>query len=670
MATQALAPLTGHRADIQVLRGLAVLLVVLYHAEVVFPGGYIGVDVFFVISGFVIGRILIHEFSSTDRLSFRNFYARRFRRILPALALMLIVVVLLAPILAPLGAGSVTNATAAASALFSANFYLYASEIDGYFATASTLNPLLHTWSLAVEEQFYLAIPALLFVTWRATIRRTRLSPITTARLLIAAITVISLFACIGLSWRPDLLPLRGQSFAYFSPFTRAWEFCFGLGLVLLPARWAATRPATRIALGILGYGGITASALIFSEATNFPSYRAILPVAATALAILAAAPTPRLIRPLVFLGDNSYGWYLWHWPLIVFAAALWPRAGVTPLVIAAAVALIPAVLSRQLLERRLVPRLTESLGARSSIVMTVGCITLPFIAIALSHPIITRTNASTAVTLARDSTKNGYGSTSALCGAGVPLGPGTPEGCIANSEGATTIVLIGDSNAVQFNDTLLSLAEPLNARIELAGSIGCPMLDPGELFPAEETSCRTYQRGTLDELRARPRDIVIIGFSPSKTLPSRWFQTAPEGAEARLIANTSALINAVIATGARTVLINEVPKPAWSDPQWRPLNCSALVANIDIERCGFPSFDPRSNADFIQIRRIEDSIAAETGVETWDLDDSVCPRHRCTQFIDGTAMFHDDSHLNPEVIERIRERMLKLVQQPQSSPD
>lgn len=86
------------------------------------------------------------------------------------------------------------------------------------------------------------------------------------------------------------------------------------------------------------------------------------------------------------------------------------------------------------------------------------------------------------------------------------------------------------------------------------------------------------------------------------------------------------------------------------------------------IERCGFPSFDPRSNADFIQIRRVEDSIAAETGVETWNLDDSVCPRHRCTQFIDGTAMFHDDSHLNPEVIPRIRERMLGLVQQPQSS--
>lgn len=108
MARQALAPLTGRRSDIQVLRGLAALLIVLCHAEVVFPGGYIGVDVFFVISGFVIGRIRIHEFTTTVRLSFRNFYARRFRRILPALALMLTVMVLPAPILAPLGAGTDT----------------------------------------------------------------------------------------------------------------------------------------------------------------------------------------------------------------------------------------------------------------------------------------------------------------------------------------------------------------------------------------------------------------------------------------------------------------------------------------------------------------------------------------------------------------------------------
>ncbi len=663
METESLAPLTGHRSDIQVLRGLAVLLVVLFHADVVFPGGYVGVDVFFVISGFVIGRLIIHELTTTNRLSFREFYARRFRRILPALALMLIVVVLLAPILAPLSAGNVTNATAAASALFSANFYLYAHDIGGYFATSSTLNPLLHTWSLAVEEQFYLAIPALLLLVWRFTIRRTRISPITTARILVATITLISLFACVLLSWRVSLLGGRALSFAYYSPFTRAWEFCFGLGLVLLPARWAAKRPATRITVGIIGYTGIFASALIYTESTNFPGYRAILPVAATALAILAAAPTPRLIRPMVFLGDNSYGWYLWHWPLIVFAGAFWTNTGPTPLVIAATISLVPAILSRQLLERRLVPRITKTHTTRSSMILATACITLPFLAIALSQPITNQTNTNPTAARARDNAKDLEKLQRAPCGQGVALGPNTADTCIVNPDGATTIALIGDSNAVQFGETFASLAEDLDARIEFAGFNGCPLLDEGRNSGA--VPCDWYRRDTLNELRAHPRDIVIIGFAPSWFLIKYGFRAEPDGGEAKLAAQTSPYINAVIATGARTVLINEVPKPYWTQEQWNPGNCSALAAVIDLEHCGFPSFDPRSTAEFGHVRRIEASVVAATGVEIWNVDDAVCPEHRCTQFIDDKAIFGDSGHIRIEPNPRVRARLIELLQTP-----
>lgn len=668
MTSHTLAPLTGHRTDIQVLRGLAVLLVVLYHADVVFPGGYVGVDVFFVISGFVIGRLLVHELTTTDRLSFRAFYARRFRRILPALALMLIVVVLLAPLLAPIGAADVTNATAAASALFSANFYLFAHEVGGYFATASTLNPLLHTWSLAVEEQFYLAIPALLLLTWRFTARRTRIAPLTTARVLVAVITLISLLACILLSWRQGLLAGRALSFAYFSPFTRAWEFCFGLGLVLLPARWARLRPSTRIAFGVLGYAGIAFSALMFTDTTTFPSYRAILPVAATALAILAAAPTPRIARPLVFFGDNSYGWYLWHWPLIVFAAALWPRAGVTPLIIAAFIALVPAVLSRKLLEQRLVPRVTGSQSMRSAGLLAVACITLPFLAIAVSHPITSRTNSAVNVTRAQEIADTGRLLQNNPCDRGVPLGADTPEECIVNPDGATTITLIGDSNAGQFLETLRPMAEVLDARVELAAYYGCPIIGTGEKLDGMPPLCSTYTRDTLDDLRAHPRDIVIVGFAPSDWLATHRFRTAPEGAEARLVADASAALNTIIATGARTVLIEEVPKPAWSDERWHPANCSALAAIIDIERCGFQAFDPRSTSRFDPARRVRNSIVAETGAETWNFDDLICVEYRCTQFIDGAGIFGDPAHLSNAGASRVTERMLERLREPRSS--
>lgn len=667
MTSQSLAPLTGHRTDIQVLRGLAVLLVVLYHADVVFPGGYVGVDVFFVISGFVIGRILFHELISTDRLSFRAFYARRFRRILPALALMLIVVVLVAPLLAPIGAADVTNATAAASALFSANFYLFAHDVGGYFATASTLNPLLHTWSLAVEEQFYLAIPALLLVTWRVTARRTRFAPITTARVLVAAITLISLFACIVLGWRQGLLAGRALSFAYYSPFTRSWEFCFGLGLVLLPARWVTLRHPTRIAFGALGYLGIAASALMFNDSTTFPSYRAVLPVAATALAILAAAPTPRVMRPLVILGDNSYGWYLWHWPLIVFAAALWPLAGATPLIIAAFVALVPAVLSRRLLEQRLVPRITRSQSLRSVGLLAVACIALPFLAIALSQPITTRTNSAVNVARAQEIADTGRLLKTDPCDRGVPLGPDMSEECVVNPDGATTITLIGDSNAGQFLETLRPMAEVLDARVELAAYYGCPIIGTGEKLDGISPLCSTYTRDTLNELRALPRDIVIIGSAPSDWLATHRFRTAPEGAEARFVADASTALTAIIATGARTVLIEEVPKPEWADERWHPANCSALAAIIDIERCGFQAFDPRSTVRFDRARSLRESIVSATGAETWNFDDLICVEHRCTQFIDGAGIFGDPAHLSKAGASRVTERMLDRLREPRS---
>ena len=153
-----LGPLDGYRPDVQALRGLAVVAVVLYHANVVFPGGFVGVDVYFVISGFVIGRVLLKRFAADSTASnnasggrFSWFYARRARRLLPALGLMLVVVILLAPLLAPLGGLPATSPTGIAAALFSANAYLFWGTGVGYFDPAAVLNPLLHTWSLSAE---------------------------------------------------------------------------------------------------------------------------------------------------------------------------------------------------------------------------------------------------------------------------------------------------------------------------------------------------------------------------------------------------------------------------------------------------------------------------------------------------------------------------------------
>ena len=221
----AIAPLDGYRPDIQALRGLAVLAVVLYHAKVVFPGGFVGVDVFFVISGFVIGRVLLKRFAANNttnptRNGFSWFYVRRARRLLPALGFMLFAVILLAPLLAPLGGLPETSPTGIAAALFSANAYLFWGTGVGYFDPVAELNPLLHTWSLSVEEQFYLFLPVVLYLSWRLGKRRDR--PVQSLRVFVISLIAGSFALCILLSYSGAIGGESGLRFAFFSPFTRA----------------------------------------------------------------------------------------------------------------------------------------------------------------------------------------------------------------------------------------------------------------------------------------------------------------------------------------------------------------------------------------------------------------------------------------------------------------
>ena len=324
---------TSHRADIQGLRAVAVLLVVLYHADIsTVSGGFIGVDVFFVVSGFVITRLLVRERTETGRLSLRAFYLRRARRILPALAVLLVPVMVLSIPFGSVGAQSRTLGTGAAAALFSANIYLVTLGKGGYFNAAAEANPLLHTWSLSLEEQFYFFFPAILALAAAvATRRRIRRSLV-----LALVITGIGL-ASFGLCWAATTgrLPSSylADEFAFFMAPTRAWQFGAGALLAVLAHRWPRHRGLAELA-GWVGLALIAWSATAYTEATLFPGTAAVVPTLGAALALAAGIhqqpSSSRLLstRSLGWIGDRSYSWYLWHWPFIVFVASLWPDAG------------------------------------------------------------------------------------------------------------------------------------------------------------------------------------------------------------------------------------------------------------------------------------------------------------------------------------------------------
>ncbi len=336
---------SGYRPDIDGLRAVAVLAVILYHVGIAWmPGGFVGVDVFFVISGYVITKGLLRE-AAGGGIGLADFYARRIRRILPALVATLALTslaaywILLPPQLEDY-AGS-----AVASALSVANLYFW--RASGYFDAAAHYRPLLHTWSLSVEEQFYLVLPVSLLLALRL-----RLRPLWLPFGLVALLSLgLSLYA--GRS--------APTANFYLLP-TRAWELLLGTLLAMAPQGAARPLPPLlRQAAGLAGLAGILAPSFLYSEATPFPGAGALPPCLGAALLIhLGATQEPRnaatrllAAPPLVAIGLISYSAYLVHWPLIVLGRIALMRDFTTPETVAVIGAtLVLATLSYRFVEQ------------------------------------------------------------------------------------------------------------------------------------------------------------------------------------------------------------------------------------------------------------------------------------------------------------------------------
>ncbi|MCU1537968.1 MAG: wcmG [Humibacillus sp.] len=349
----------ARRADIQGLRAVAVIAVICFHVLGWPTGGYLGVDTFFVVSGFVITGVLLRERERTGRISLRHFWIRRARRILP---LALVVIATVAPV-APWAWGgakvAAVRADALWSALFTANWH-YAARADSYFDHGSAPSPLLHYWSLGVEEQFYLAWP-LLVVAAIATVGAVR-----GHRTAVAALAVV--VGASSLTWAVAQSGADATT-AYYSTLTRAWELALGAALACVPATTGGPQgyavrlgPAARAALSWAGLGVLLLTFVVVTPAVTIPVPAALGAAAGTAMVLLAGVGVGAtssgpvlLTNPVAgYLGDISYGLYLWHFPLVVLAPVVLATTGLTSVAVVLTLTLVLAVISHHLLERPL----------------------------------------------------------------------------------------------------------------------------------------------------------------------------------------------------------------------------------------------------------------------------------------------------------------------------
>jgi peptidoglycan/LPS O-acetylase OafA/YrhL len=312
---------TEFRPDVEGMRAVAVVAVVLFHLRLgAFQGGFVGVDVFFVLSGFLITRLLLNELASTGTLALPGFWARRARRLLPASCLVLVVTVLAGTVMLSPLAQRTLAVDAMAAGVFVVNF-VFAGRFGDYFAAQlaeAQPSALLHYWSLAVEEQFYLLWPLVLIALTRRP-RRYR-------RLLLASILVVAAASLVASVWMTEHRP----TWAFYLLPARMVELLAGAALAVAGPAFRVVPAGFRAALGWFGLVGIAVAAMSFDVGTVFPGYMAMLPVLGTVLVIVAggaggsaSGPVAVLRHPVaLWIGRHSYAIYLWHWPVLVLAEA------------------------------------------------------------------------------------------------------------------------------------------------------------------------------------------------------------------------------------------------------------------------------------------------------------------------------------------------------------
>ncbi len=661
------------RPEIQALRAAAVLSVVLFHLwPLRLPGGFVGVDVFFVISGYLITSQLLRERERTGRIRLAAFWARRARRLLPAALLVLAVSAVTTFALVPLALWRQFLGEIVSSALYVENWTLAANAVD-YFASANIPSLSQHYWSLAVEEQFYLVWPLLLV---GAGLIATRV-PASARRLFGLAVVVV-----IALSLASSVVVTAASPSAYFVTQTRAWEFGVGALLAVPGHRLVFGGMAVRIAASLLGMAAIAVALVTFGPHTPFPGYAALLPALGTAAVIWAGSPSGALsplplyrLRPVQVIGDLSYSLYLWHWPLIVgagFALAGPPGVGsldMGSLTAGEKVILLGGAVVLAWLTKRFVEDPIRSPHGRAGFLVRRRPRWSLLAALAASVAVVALALSGVAALQVRNA--NAYTSLTAASTAGACIGaaaldsalpclnshltdviapdPGSmtqdrgpgfacnaPTGAPlsvchfgSRSPTAVSVALVGDSHGAAMMPALLSQLPSLGWHLDTYLGSGCVW---GNFEGARACDNRA---GLQQILERKHYDVVIV--TASRYAEGAGHRGHLASAPDPRVAGYRAAWEPVIAGGAKLVVIADNPSP----PQWAVDCLGSSTRASQAAPCAM------SRATAFRLSDAPARAAAQLpGASVIDLSSAYCTATQCPMVVGDVAVYYDTTHL------------------------
>lgn len=609
MSGLASVPDSGKRADIQGLRAIAVLAVLVFHAlPEALPGGFVGVDIFFVLSGYLITRIILPPLEQR-RFSLLDFYRRRVRRLFPALFTMLGITMLIGIAVLPPALLVKLAESQFFTTLFASNFYF--ADKTGYFDLSAEQMPLLNTWSLGVEEQFYLLYPLVLWLVVRW------IGPAKWAVLTVLAITSL-IQSQIWTGTDPDT--------AFYHPASRAFELLIGALVVGLERRWTPGAQLSQWA-GLFAASVLVASLFLIGPRTSFPGIAALAPTLATATLLLIRQgwmTRAISIRPMVLVGDISYSLYLWHWPLLVFGKFLFPGSAIV-IAIAVLLSFLAAWASWRYIEQPILQHKNRRLFLKAAGVMA-GSIAL-CLAVYLPDGWPVRFGPDARALLAGSSD---YNPDRPDCHMRSDRPRPYDEMCVYGAEGAVPGYAVwGDSHGTEL---AMALGERLAARGEALKSItmsGCPAT------VGRRPDCTKQVLSTKAGILADPSMHTII-LTSNLHGKDEYSRAAVDG--------VTATARDLAAAGKRVVIVFPIPTYDWDPP-------SSLAMRL--RRGGDPATVsmPRSRYERKSghiVRRFE-TLAAETpGIYGIDAANLFCTDTACYPYREEIGMlYYNKGHLS-----------------------